>query len=56
MQNSHINYFEFQASDLGTIKQFYQNAFDWKFTDYGPEYTAFSESGSIIYHFVLAGT
>ncbi|WP_316812261.1 VOC family protein [Pedobacter heparinus] len=45
MQNNHINYLEFQASDLGTIKQFYQNAFGWKFTDYGPEYIAFSESG-----------
>lgn len=45
MQNNHINYVEFQAGDLNAIKQFYQNSFDWKFTDYGPEYIAFSESG-----------
>lgn len=45
MQNNHINYIEFQASDLTAIKQFYQSAFNWKFTDYGPAYIAFSESG-----------
>lgn len=45
MQNNHINYIEFQASDLQAIKQFYQSSFNWKFTDYGPEYIAFSESG-----------
>jgi predicted enzyme related to lactoylglutathione lyase len=45
MQNNHINYVEFQASDLAAIKQFYQSSFSWKFTDYGLEYIAFSESG-----------
>lgn len=45
MENNHINYIEFQAADLAAIKQFYQNSFNWKFTDYGPEYIAFSESG-----------
>ncbi|WP_200975228.1 VOC family protein [Echinicola sp. 20G] len=44
-KNNHINYLEFKASDLEAIKQFYQKAFGWKFTDYGPEYVAFSESG-----------
>lgn len=38
-----INYIEFPAKDLQTIKDFYRKAFDWKFTDYGPEYTAFSD-------------
>jgi len=45
MQNNHINYVEFPAKDLGVIKTFYQNAFGWKFTDYGPDYVAFSECG-----------
>jgi len=43
--DNHINYVEFKAKDLDSIKQFYQEAFNWKFTDYGPSYTAFSESG-----------
>ena len=45
MENNHINYVEFQASDLEKIKEFYINSLDWKFTDYGPDYVAFSECG-----------
>jgi predicted enzyme related to lactoylglutathione lyase len=45
MTNTHINYIEFKAANLEAIKAFYQEAFGWKFTDYGPTYTAFSESG-----------
>lgn len=45
MQNNHINYIEFKAKDLEAIKKFYQAAFDWTFTDYGPTYVSFSESG-----------
>ena len=45
MENTHINYIEFQANDLEAIKSFYQKAFGWKFTDYGPTYVAFEESG-----------
>jgi hypothetical protein len=44
-QNPLINYVEFKAKDLAAIKEFYQQAFGWVFTDYGPTYTAFSESG-----------
>lgn len=40
-----INYVEFKARDLDRIKNFYGNTFNWKFTDYGPGYTAFSDSG-----------
>lgn len=36
-----IQYIEFRSKDLQTIKKFYQEAFNWKFTDYGPDYTAF---------------
>lgn len=45
MNNSHINYVEFLAHDLGAIKQFYSQVFNWEFTDYGPSYTAFANSG-----------
>lgn len=37
-----IQYVEFLSRDLERIKQFYSAAFGWEFTDYGPEYTAFS--------------
>lgn len=40
-----INYIEFAADDLNKIKAFYAAAFDWVFTDYGPDYTAFEKSG-----------
>ncbi len=45
LTNNHINYIEFQAKDLEKVKQFYQAAFAWVFTDYGPNYTSFSASG-----------
>ena len=43
--NNHINYIEFKAKDLEKIKAFYSQVFGWTFTDYGPTYVAFSESG-----------
>lgn len=45
MSNNHhrINYIELPASDLPAVKAFYQAAFGWKFTDYGPEYAAFND-------------
>ncbi len=45
LKDNHINYVEFKAQDLQKIKEFYTASFDWTFTDYGPTYTAFSESG-----------
>lgn len=45
MQNNHITYIEFKAKDLEATKRFYSACFNWKFTDYGPTYTSFSESG-----------
>lgn len=44
-QDNHINYIELKAKDLQKIKAFYSNVFNWSFTDYGPKYTAFSDSG-----------
>jgi len=43
--DNHINYIEFKAKDLIQIKSFYEKNFNWKFKDYGPDYTAFSNSG-----------
>lgn len=45
MTNTLINYVEFKAKDLEAVKAFYSKSFGWNFTDYGPTYTAFSESG-----------
>jgi len=44
-KDNHINYVEFKAHDLEKIKAFYTASFYWNFTDYGPTYIAFSESG-----------
>ena len=43
--NIPINYIELAASDLSAVKQFYNDAFNWQFVDYGPDYTAFENAG-----------
>ncbi|NNK29986.1 MAG: VOC family protein [Flavobacteriaceae bacterium] len=45
MTNNHIDYIEFKAHDLEKTKTFYSQVFGWTFTDYGPTYTSFTESG-----------
>ena len=40
-----IDYVEFPATDLEATKKFFNTAFGWKFTDYGPEYCDFSNEG-----------
>ena len=45
LKDNYINYIEFKAKDLEAIKEFYTTCFNWKFTDYGSTYVAFSESG-----------
>jgi len=45
LRDNHINYIEFKAKDLDKTKEFYSTCFDWFFTDYGPTYISFSESG-----------
>ena len=42
LRNEQIQYVEFLSPDLESIKEFYTSAFGWTFTDYGPEYTAFT--------------
>lgn len=38
-----INYLELPARDLDAVQRFYEGAFGWSFTDYGPEYRAFND-------------
>jgi predicted enzyme related to lactoylglutathione lyase len=38
-----IDYVELPATDIEATKQFYAAAFGWKFEDYGPDYTSFSD-------------
>lgn len=40
-----INYVEFPARDMGDAKRFFTKVFGWTFTDYGPDYMAFSDAG-----------
>mgnify|MGYP000140753005 FL=1 len=41
-EHEKINYVEFPAKDIIASKAFFSQAFNWQFTDYGPEYSAFS--------------
>ena len=38
-----IDYLELPVGDVGAAKQFYSTVFGWTFTDYGPDYTSFSD-------------
>ena len=38
-----MDYIEFPAKDLIKTKAFYEQAFGWRFTDYGPDYTSFED-------------
>lgn len=40
-----IDYVEFPCNDFRSSKDFFSQVFGWKFTDYGPTYTAFSGAG-----------
>jgi uncharacterized protein len=41
--NLRIDYIEFAAGDVAAARKFYTAAFGWQFTDYGPDYTAFTD-------------
>ena len=41
--DNQIDYIELSASDIEKTKSFYNAAFGWKFTDYGPDYTSFHD-------------
>ena len=40
-----INYVEFPAKNIQVAKDFFTEVFNWSFTDYGPNYTAFENEG-----------
>jgi uncharacterized protein len=44
-EHEKINYVEFPSKDMEATKAFFSNVFGWQFTDYGPDYTAFSNEG-----------
>jgi len=44
-QHEKINYVEFPAKDIQATKDFFINAFNWSFEDFGPDYSAFSNQG-----------
>lgn len=38
-----VDYVEFASTDLDKTKTFYSSVFGWRFTDYGPDYSAFED-------------
>lgn len=42
-QTNQIIYVEYQAADLEKTKAFFEQVFGWTFTDYGPDYTSFTD-------------
>ncbi len=42
-EDGKLDYLEMPGGDLPAVKAFYAAAFNWTFTDYGPDYAAFSE-------------
>jgi uncharacterized protein len=45
MAKNQLVYLELPTTDVAILKQFYSSLFDWKFHDFGDEYTAFNEAG-----------
>jgi uncharacterized protein len=41
--DAQVDYIEMAAASIEKTKRFYQDAFGWKFTDYGPDYTSFED-------------
>jgi hypothetical protein len=46
MTNLKIAYLELPAHDIPASRTFYEGLFGWTFQDFGPTYTAFSDSGT----------
>ncbi len=42
-QDRRVDYIEFLTTNIEETKRFYSEVFGWKFTDYGPEYTSFTD-------------
>lgn len=43
MSDIRIDYVELAVADMARAKAFYGGAFGWTFTDYGPDYCAFTD-------------
>jgi predicted enzyme related to lactoylglutathione lyase len=41
--NLRLDYVEFATRSVATAQKFYTAAFGWQFTDYGPDYTSFTD-------------
>ena len=44
-QHEKLNYVELPSKDLSATKSFFSDVFGWAFTDYGTDYSAFSNQG-----------
>ena len=42
-QDRRVDYIEFVTTNIGETKRFYSEVFGWKFTDYGQDYTSFTD-------------
>jgi predicted enzyme related to lactoylglutathione lyase len=42
-QDRRVDYVEFLTTNIEETKRFYSEVFGWEFTDYGPEYTSFTD-------------
>jgi uncharacterized protein len=49
-----IDYIEFAVTDMAESKRFYEAAFGWRFTDYGPDYAGIQKEGGEAGGFRLA--
>ncbi len=38
-----VDYIEFPTTNIDATKTFYSEVFGWEFTDYGPDYTSFTD-------------
>ncbi len=42
-QDRRVDYIEFRTKNIEETKRFYSQVFAWEFTDYGPDYTSFTD-------------
>ncbi len=42
-QDRRVDYIEFLTTNIEETKRFYSKVFGWEFTDYGPDYTSFTD-------------
>ncbi len=42
-QDRRVDYIEFLTTNVEETKKFYSDVFGWEFTDYGPDYTSFTD-------------